>query len=43
MKGQPSPLVEGELAREIKVEESTWVLEDKKTVLVNMEKVRGSI
>ena len=39
VKGQPAALVDGELHREIKLEESTWVLEDKKTVLVNMEKV----
>ncbi len=39
VKGQPTALVEGELHKEIKLEESTWVLEDRKTVLVNMEKV----
>ena len=33
------PVIDGELFNEIKVEESTWVLEDKKTLLVNMEKV----
>ncbi len=39
VKGQEKALLEGELLKEIKLEESTWVLEDKKSVLVNMEKV----
>eukprot|EP00095_Tigriopus_kingsejongensis_P001315 maker-scaffold249_size238305-snap-gene-0.15 protein:Tk01315 transcript:maker-scaffold249_size238305-snap-gene-0.15-mRNA-1 annotation:"nuclear migration protein nudc" len=33
------PIIDGELHKEIKVEESTWVLEDKKSILVNLEKL----
>ena len=38
LKGQP-PIVDGELSREVKLEESTWLLEDNATVVVNFEKV----
>ncbi|CAH0382175.1 unnamed protein product [Bemisia tabaci] len=38
IKGQP-PVINGELECEIKLEESTWVLEDKNVVLVSLEKV----
>lgn len=33
------PIIDGELQHEIKVEESTWVLEDGKKLLINLEKV----
>lgn len=38
LKGRP-PIIDGELQHEIKVEESTWVLEDGKKLLINLEKV----
>jgi len=34
-----SPIIDGDLNKDIKLEESTWVLEDKKCVLINMEKI----
>merc|ERR550534_1417241 len=37
-KGQP-PIIDGAFPKEVKLEESTWVLEDKKTILLNIEKV----
>jgi len=38
IKGQP-PIIDGAFPKEVKLEESTWVLEDKKTLLLNIEKV----
>lgn len=38
LKGQP-PIIDDDLQHEIKVEECTWVLEDGKTFLINLEKV----
>lgn len=39
IKGQPM-IIDDELPHEIKVEECTWVLEDGKTFLITLEKVR---
>ncbi|KAI0695176.1 nuclear movement protein nudC [Cytidiella melzeri] len=38
LKGK-EPIMSGELCKEIKMEESTWTLEDQQTVLVHLEKV----
>ncbi|XP_076752215.1 nuclear distribution C, dynein complex regulator [Xylocopa sonorina] len=38
IKGQP-PIIDGDFPHEIKVEESTWVIEDGKMLLINLEKV----
>ena len=38
LRGQP-PILDGEMYNEIKVEESTWCIEDRQTILVNVEKV----
>ncbi|KAI5700566.1 hypothetical protein M8J76_005681 [Diaphorina citri] len=38
IKGQ-TPIIDGELEHEIKLEESTWVFENAKTVMINMEKI----
>lgn len=38
IKGQP-PILDDELLHEIKLEETTWLLEDGKTFLINIEKV----
>lgn len=40
IKGQP-PIVDDDFPHEIKVEESTWVIEDGHTILCNLEKVRN--
>ena len=40
LKGHP-PIIDGKLDHEIKVEESTWLLEDKRSLLIHMEKVGG--
>ena len=38
IKGKPL-IIDGDLNKDIKLEESTWVLEDKNCVLINLEKV----
>lgn len=38
LKGQP-PIVDDDFQHEIKLEESTWVIEDGHTLLFNLEKV----
>lgn len=37
--GQNPPFIAGQLQHEIKVEESTWLIEDKNTLLITLEKV----
>lgn len=38
LKGQ-EPIIDGELCGEVKQEESVWVLQDSKTVLITLEKI----
>ena len=38
IKGQPF-IIDGDFPKEVKLDESTWCLEDKKTLLINIEKV----
>jgi len=38
VKGQ-TPIIDGDLPKEVKLEESTWVLEDKRTLMIQLEKV----
>ncbi|XP_014609943.1 PREDICTED: nuclear migration protein nudC-like [Polistes canadensis] len=38
VKGQP-PIIDGDFPHEVKLEESTWVIEDGKVLLINLEKV----
>ncbi|XP_012272843.1 nuclear migration protein nudC [Orussus abietinus] len=38
VKGQPA-IIDGDFPHEVKLEESTWVIEDGKTLLINLEKV----
>ncbi|XP_008549191.1 nuclear migration protein nudC [Microplitis demolitor] len=38
IKGQP-PIIDGDFPHEVKLEESTWVIEDGKILLINLEKV----
>lgn len=40
VKGQP-PIIDGDFPHEVKLEESTWVIEDGKVLLINLEKVNG--
>ncbi|XP_046421916.1 nuclear migration protein nudC [Neodiprion pinetum] len=38
VKGEP-PIIDGDFPHEVKLEESTWVIEDGKVLLINLEKV----
>jgi hypothetical protein len=38
LKGHP-PLVDGIMYNNVKMEESTWCIQDQKIILINMEKV----
>ncbi|XP_029649491.2 nuclear migration protein nudC [Octopus sinensis] len=38
VQGQP-PIIDGALSKEIKIEESTWTIEDNKNIVVSMDKV----
>lgn len=40
VKGYP-PIIDGELNGEVKTEESMWVLQDGKMIVVNLEKLKG--
>ena len=40
IKGQPL-IIDAEFPKEVKVEESAWIIEDKKSLLINIEKVRN--
>lgn len=40
IKGSP-PIIEGELHDDVKTEDSMWVLQDGKTVVVTLEKLKG--
>ena len=42
LKGHP-PVIDGELQHDIKIEESTWTIEDKKFVQIAMQKVGSSV
>lgn len=43
LKGHP-PILAGDFPHEVKLEESTWVIEDGKILLINLEKVsRGHV
>lgn len=39
LKSSPGGFLDGQLQHEIKVEESTWLIEDKNTLLITLEKV----
>ncbi len=38
IRGQP-PIIDDDFSKEVKVEESTWIIEHKKFLLLNIEKV----
>ena len=38
LKGHPL-IIDGDFPKDVKLDESTWVLQDKKTLLLNIEKV----
>lgn len=38
MKNQPA-IIDGDFPYDVKLDESTWVIEDGKTLLINLEKV----
>lgn len=40
IKGQP-PIIDGELFGDVKTEESMWVLQDGKMIVINFEKLKG--
>lgn len=40
IKGQPA-IIDGELHGEVKTEDSMWVLQDGKTIVINLEKLKG--
>ena len=42
VKGQPF-IIDGDFPKDVKLEECTWCLEDKKTLLINLEKVLSNL
>jgi hypothetical protein len=38
IRGQP-PIIDDDFPKEVKVEESAWILQDKKSLLLNIKKV----
>ncbi|KFH67285.1 hypothetical protein MVEG_06020 [Podila verticillata NRRL 6337] len=41
LKGQ-TPIIEGKLFKEVKLDDSTWTLDDQKEINIHLEKVKGS-
>ena len=41
VKGQPL-IIEGDFPKEVKLDDCTWCLEDKKTLLISLEKVKNN-